>query len=346
MVANAKLRRFGGSYSIPITGLLTIITDWQGRVVVVAYKAVNLYKKRMIMEEIIKLETVAQYNNIRGMSTLHPLITVLDLQNAKPMPEARFNFGLYAIYLKTLVCGELKYGRSNYDYQEGTLVFVAPGQVLGVGRRTETVQPYGWALLFHPDLIKGTPLGKHIHEYSFFSYDVNEALHLSEKERQIVLDLLKQIQYELEHPIDKHSKTVIASTIELFLNYCNRFYDRQFITRDHAHKGVLEKFEALLNNYFNSDQPQTDGLPAVGWCAGQLNLSANYFGDLIKKETGRSAQEYIQSKVIDVARTRIFDTSKAVSEIAYELGFKYPQHFTRLFKQKTGYTPNEYRMLN
>lgn len=309
-------------------------------------KAVNLYLKRTTMTDIIKLETVAQYNDIRGMSTLHPLITVLDLQYAKPMPEARFNFGLYAIYLKQLVCGELKYGRSNYDYQEGTLVFVAPGQILGVGRRTETAQPYGWALLFHPDLIKGTSLGKHIHEYSFFSYDVNEALHLSEKERQVVLDLFKQIQFELEHPIDKHSKTVIASTLELFLNYCNRFYDRQFITRDNAHKGILQKFETLLNDYFSSDKPQTDGLPAVAWCARVLNLSANYFGDLIKKETGKSAQEYIQSKVIDMAKERIFDAGKSVSEIAYELGFKYPQHFTRLFKQKTGCTPNEYRTLN
>lgn len=346
LIADTKLHPFGGPPVIPITVFPTNITDRRGEVAVLPGKVVNLYQKRTIMEEIIKLETVAQYNDIRGMSTLHPLITVLDLKSAKPMPEARFNFGLYAIYLKELVCGELKYGRSNYDYQEGTLVFVAPGQILGVERRSEPWQPHGWALLFHPDLIKGTPLGRHIHEYSFFSYDVNEALHLSEKERLIVLDLLKQIQYELEHPIDKHSKTVIASTIELFLNYCNRFYDRQFITRDTAHKGVLEKFETLLNDYFGSDKPQTDGLPAVAWCAKELNLSANYFGDLIKKETGKSAQDYIQSKVIDMAKNRIFDAGKTVSEIAYELGFKYPQHFTRLFKQKTGYTPNEYRMLN
>jgi len=298
------------------------------------------------MEEVIKLESVAQYNTMRGVPTLHPLVTVLDLSKAEPMPAARFNFGLYAVYLKELVCGELKYGRNLYDYQEGTLVFIAPGQVLGVQPNVKTFAAKGWALLFHPELIRGTPLGKHIQDYSFFSYDVNEALHLSEKERQIVLDCFAKIEYELQHAIDKHSKTLIASNIELFLNYCSRFYDRQFITRDNPHKGILEKFESLLQNYFASDKPQTDGLPAVAWCASELNLSANYFGDLIKKETGKTAQEYIQAKVIDIAKERIFDATKSVSEIAYELGFKYPQHFTRLFKQRVGYTPQQYRTLN
>jgi AraC-like DNA-binding protein len=296
------------------------------------------------MEEIVKLESVTQYNVMRGVETLHPLVTVLDLSQAKPMAAARFNFGLYAIYLKQLNCGELKYGRSHYDYQEGTLVFIGPGQVMGVEKNVKTFAAKGWALLFHPDLIKGTALGKHIQHYSFFSYDVNEALHLSEQERQLVLDCFTKIRYELQHAIDKHSKTLIASNIELFLNYCTRFYDRQFITRDNTHKGILEKFETLLNDYFASEKPQTDGLPSVAWSAEQLHLSANYFGDLIKKETGKSAQEYIQVKVIDIAKERIFD--KSISEVAYELGFKYPQHFTRLFKQRVGSTPNDYRMLN
>ena len=298
------------------------------------------------MEEIVKIDNIAGYNAMRGIATLHPLVTVLDLSKTQPMPARTFNFGVYAVYLKELNCGEIKYGRSHYDYQEGTLVFIAPGQVMGVQPNVKTFEPKGWALLFHPDLIKGTSLGKHIHDYSFFSYDVNEALHLSEKERQLVLDCFAKIQYELEHAIDKHSKTLIASNIELFLNYCARFYDRQFITRDHAHKGILERFEFLLNDYFQSDKPATGGLPSVTWCASELNLSANYFGDLIKKETGRSAQEYIQSKVIEVAKVRIFDTQKSISELAYELGFKYPQHFTRLFKQHVGHTPVEYRNLN
>lgn len=298
------------------------------------------------MEEIVKLESVDIYNKMRGVETLHPLVTVIDLSKAKPMVAQTLNFGLYAIYLKELKCGELRYGRNNYDYQEGTLVFIAPGQVVGVQPSVETIEPKGWGLVFDPELIKGTALGKHIADYSFFSYDVNEALHLSEKERQLVMDCFGKIQYELQQSIDKHSKTLITSNIELFLNYCIRFYDRQFITRDNTHKGMLQRFEELLNNYYTSDKSKTLGLPSVAYCASELNLSANYFGDLIKKETGKSAQEYIQSKVIDVAKERIFDPEKSISEVAYELGFKYPQHFTRVFKQRTGLSPNDYRNLN
>jgi AraC-like DNA-binding protein len=298
------------------------------------------------MEKIIQLETVSQFNSLRGQETLHPLVTVLDQSKSKPLYPARFVSGLYVVFLKEIKCGELKYGRNTYDYEEGTLVFIAPGQVYGVDDKMKAVQPKGWALAFHPDLIHGTSLGKHIKEYNFFSYDVNEALHISEREKQVVIECFNKIQYELSHAIDKHSKTLIVSNIELFLNYCVRFYDRQFITRDNIHKDALVKFEELLNEYFQSDKPKTLGLPSVAYCAGQLNLSANYFGDLIKKETGKSAQEYIQEKVIDLAKEKVFDISKSISEIAYEMGFKYPQHFTRLFKQRVGQSPNEYRLLN
>ncbi len=298
------------------------------------------------MEEIIKIESIAQYNAIRGVKTLHPLVSVIDLSKAQLMPAKTFNFGIYAVYLKELDCGELRYGRRHYDYQEGTMVFIAPGQVMGIQPGVKTFEPKGRALLFHPDLITGTPLGKHIQDYSFFSYDVNEALHMSDKERKIVIDCFAKIEYELEQNIDKHSKRLIASNIELLLNYCIRFYDRQFITRDNVNKGTLEHFEELLQGYFISDKPQSEGLPSVSYCADALHLSPNYFGDLIKKETGRSAQEYIQTKVIDIAKERVFDLNKSVSEIAYDLGFKYPQHFTRLFKQKVGVTPNEYRLMN
>lgn len=296
------------------------------------------------MQEIVKLESVAQYNAMRGVPTLHPLVTILDLSKAQPMPAARFHFGLYAVYLKELQCGELSYGRGHYDYQEGTLVFIAPGQVLGVPPKVKTFAAKGWALLFHPDLVKGTPLGKHIGDYRFFSYDVNEALHLSDKERQIVLDCFAKIGYELEHAIDKHSRKLIAANIELFLNYCERFYDRQFLTRDQVHKGVLERFERLLQDYFRSGRPQQQGLPTVAWCASELHLSANYFGDLVKKESGITAQEYIQAAVIGQAKERILAGSQSFSEIAYELGFKYPQHFSRLFKQRVGVTPQAYRV--
>jgi AraC-like DNA-binding protein len=247
------------------------------------------------------------------------------------------------ILLKDVHCGDLKYGKNTYDYQEGTLVFIAPGQVVGVDTPNDQYQPKGHGVIFHSDIIKGTSLGRHIEDYTFFSYNMSEALHISERERQLVLDCFSKIKYELEHAVDKHSKTLISANIELLLNYCVRFYDRQFITRDNVHKGILERFEALLNNFFGSDRPQTVGLPSVAWCANQLNLSPNYFGDLIKKETGKSAHEYITLKVIDVAKEKIFDANKSLSEIAYELGFKYPNHFTRLFKQHVGITPLEYR---
>ena len=243
-----------------------------------------LFQSLRFMEQIIKIDSVSQYNQLRGVPTLHPLITVIDMSKAKAIPAQTFNFGLYAIYLKELKCGEIKYGRRNYDFQDGTLVFTAPGQIVGVQPTTTTFVATGWALLFHPDLIKGTPLGKHIHSYSFFSYDVNEALHLSEKERQMVLDAFAKIQYEIEQSIDKHSKMLITSNIELFLNYCIRFYDRQFITREDKNKGILEKFEALIDDYLDSTQLQTSGLPSVSFCADKLNLSANYFGDLIKNK--------------------------------------------------------------
>src|SRR5690606_37017542 len=177
----------------------------------------------------------------------------------------------------------------------------------------------------------------------FFSYNVNEALHVSERERKIILDCFSKIKFEFEHAVDKHSKILVASNIELLLNYCVRFYDRQFITRADAHKGILERFETVLNNFFSSSKPETVGLPSVAYCAGELNLSPNYFGDLIKKETGKSAHEIIQLKLINVAKERIFDTNKSVSEIAYELGFKYPQHFSRVFKKQVGVSPMEYR---
>jgi len=298
------------------------------------------------MDKIIKLDSVSQFNHARAQETLHPLVTVLDQSKSKPLYPARFMAGLYIVFLKEIKCGELLYGRNHYDYEEGTLVFIAPGQVYGVDDNMKAVQPKGWALAFHPDLIHGTSLGRHIKEYNFFSYDANEALHLSDREKQMVLECFTKIKYELEHAIDKHSKNLIVSNIELFLNYCVRFYDRQFITRDNIHKDILVRFEELLNEYFQSDKPKTLGLPSVAYCAAQLNLSANYFGDLIKKETARSAQEYIHEKVIDLAKEKVFDISKSISEIAFEMGFKYPQHFTRLFKQRVGQSPNEYRLLN
>ena len=298
------------------------------------------------MDNLRRFETVNDYNVFNNKETLHPLVSVIDLSKANPRHASNMYFGIYTVFLKEVKCGDLRYGKNTYDYQEGTLVFIGPGQVVKVDSAGEIYQPKGYALVFHPDLIHGTSLGKHIQEYTFFGYQSNEALHVSEREKKIVLDCFSKIEYELERAIDNHSKRLIVSNIEMLLNYCVRFYDRQFITRDNVHQGILERFEHLLNEYFQSDKPQTIGLPSVAQCAGELNLSPGYFGDLIKKETGKTAQEYIQAKLIDVAKEKIFDLNKSVSQIANELGFKYPQHFTRLFKQRVGHSPNEYRRLN
>ncbi len=297
------------------------------------------------MENLLRFETISDYNAFNNNETLHPLVSVVDLSKASPRHASSMYFGFYTVFLKEVKCGDLRYGKNTYDYQEGTLVFIAPGQVITTDNSGEIYQPKGYAVVCHPDLIHGTPLGRHIQEYTFFGYQSNEALHLSERERKIVLDCFSKIQYELERAIDKHSKRLIVSNIELLLNYCVRFYDRQFVTRDNINQGVLERFEMLLNEYFVSEKPQTLGLPSVAYCSGELNLSAGYFGDLVKKETGKTAQEHIQEKLINMAKEKIFDQSKSVSEIAYELGFKYPQHFSRLFRQRVGQSPNEYRSL-
>lgn len=298
------------------------------------------------MSKINSIKSVGEYSEMRGGATLHPLITVLDYENLSMLPPASYSFDFFSIFLKETKCGDLRYGKELYDYQEESLVFVAPRQILTVQKYLPGIKPKGKSLLFHADFIRGTALKNILQDYSFFAYTSNEALHLSKKERKMVLNIFETIETELQDNLDKHSKTLVISHLQLLLNYCTRFYDRQFITREHVNKGILEKFETLLNNYFSSDKPQQTGLPSVAYCAGELNLSPNYFGDLIKKETGVSPQEYIQAKVIDTAKERIFNIEKSISEVAYDLGFKYPQHFTRLFKQKVGVSPNEYRSLN
>ncbi|NCI47185.1 helix-turn-helix domain-containing protein [Sediminibacterium soli] len=298
------------------------------------------------MQNFIRFDTIKAYNQWNRNETRHPLVNLVDLSMAAPRQHNKMRFDFYTVFLKEVKCGDLRYGCNYYDYEEGTLVFVGPGQVIGVENDGSYFQPKGKVLVFHPDFIRGSALGRHIGDYRFFSYEMHEALHLSDTEKQVILDCFDKIDFELRHPIDKHSQKLIISNIELFLNYCTRFYDRQFITRENVHRGVLERFENLLHDYYTSGQAPSNGLPSVAWCAQQLNLSANYFGDLIKKETGRSAQEQIQEKLIDIAKERMFDASKSVSEIAYELGFKYPQHFTRLFKQRVGMPPNEYRSMH
>lgn len=295
------------------------------------------------MENILIIDSVETFNRVYGLETRHPLVTVADLSQTTVYPRhCTFHYGIYALFLKQVKCGDLRYGRQIYDYQEGTVTSFAPGQVVEVNI-PEGVHPVSQALVFHPDLIRGTSLGQDIKRYSFFAYASNEALHLSDEEKMLFRDCLDKIQRELQVPADKHSRRLITRNIELLLDYCMRFYERQFITRTQVNKDILCQFEELLDNYFQSNKPQTEGLPTVKYFADQVHLSPNYFGDLVKKETGKTAIAYIQKHLIDVAKEEILGSQKSVSEIAYQLGFQYPQHFTRIFKKAVGCTPKVYR---
>ncbi len=301
----------------------------------------HLNKK--IMSDIQELKTVGEYNDFLGLETLNPLVSFIDFAKVRVLPHRRKSFGFYAIYLKESVHGPVTYGRKKYDYQEGTMLFIAPGQVGGIDDGGETLNPKGRALAFHPDFIRNTPLARKMKEYTFFSYEVNEALHMSDRERQTVLHCFREIEEELHHPVDRHTRSIVCSNIEVLLNHCLRFYDRQFATRQVVNRDVLSRFERLLLYYFDSDKPQRIGLPTVAWCADELHFSPNYFGDLIKKETGKSAIEYIHQAIVNRVKDRLRETDKTVSEIAYEVGFQYPHHLSRMFKKVTGYNPNQYR---
>lgn len=299
----------------------------------------------MIMNDIKRIDTVHQYNDYLGVETEHPLVTIIDLDKCEPLSLMKINYGLYGILFKTEYCGPLRYGASNYDYKDGTILTIAPGQVFGAAR-DETVQPKGWALFFHPDLLYGTELSKTIKEYTFFGYDSNEALHTSVKEREILLECFRNLKSELQHDTDKHTIRLLVRNIGLLLDYCLRFYDRQFYSRHKPNTDVLARFENLIDTYIQNGQARNDGLPSVAMFADKVYLTPNYFGDLIKKETGKTPKEYIQFKLIDAAKTKLLGTDMTVNEISEFLGFKYPNHMTRLFRNVVGMSPTEYRQLN
>ncbi|MDY3978827.1 MAG: helix-turn-helix domain-containing protein [Tidjanibacter sp.] len=295
----------------------------------------------------IKLGSVDDYNKLFGLETRHPLVNVFDLSNATTSVEhVVMEYGLYALFLKNGIACKLKYGRKEYDYQQGTIVSFAPGQRVEVEATDPGTTPDVRGIVFHPDLIRGISLGQTIKSFGYFSYSSTEALHLSERERTIVTDCLDKIDAELQRSIDRHSRRLISMNIELLLNYCQRFYERQFITREVENQDVIQRFERQIDEYFDSCTPEQEGLPSARYFADKAFLSPNYFGDLVKRETGKSAQEYISFKLIERAKDRIAGTNLTMSQIAYELGFQYPQHFGRLFKRQTGLTPNEYRKLN
>lgn len=291
----------------------------------------------------VTLDSIDAYNKLFGLTTLHPLVSVIDLKKAtRGIGRIRMSYGVYALFLKNGVNCTLKYGREHYDYQEGTIVSFSPGQVIDVDSTGESMAPDVVGLMFHPDLICGTPLASKIDSFGFFGYSQREALHLSEAEREIFLDCLKKISLELEHPVDSHSADLISANIQLLLEYLNRFYDRQFITRHKVNSSVVAAFEKELSRIY-SDGSTVNEVPKVSYFAEKANLTPGYFGDLIKRETGNTPQDIITLYIINEAKRRLASTDTDISVIAYDLGFQYPQHFTRLFKRVTGKSPSVFR---
>ena len=304
------------------------------------------------MSDLIKIKTISQVHNFFGIEKPnHPLVTLLELNNKfrqMGLSHIHYTSELYQITFKSSNCPHIRYGRNTYDYQEGTLLFMGPGQTLQIDLDEDDItSDYGsWALLFHPDLIRKSELGKIIDKYAFFSYNVNEALHVSEEEKKLLEDIISRIVKEYSQNIDKHSQELIVSQIKLLLDYCSRYYDRQFHTRSNLNKDIVVDFEQLLKEYFNSENLSEKGIPLVKYFSKALNLSSYYLSDLLKKETGRNTQEYIHFYIIERAKTTLLNSNNSVSQIAYDLGFEYPQHFSKLFKNKTGMSPKEYRKIN
>lgn len=296
--------------------------------------------------EIVKADTIEQYDRFFGFETRHPLVNIVHFDRSENQPTHKMTFGFYALFLKKTTGCIINYGKTVYDFDDETVVSFAPGQTIGIHRIEEGPTPEAIGLLFHPDFLHRTALGQKMQQYTFFSYASNEALHLSVEERIIMQDYMDKIARELQHPIDKFSKSLIISNIEVLLNYCMRFYERQFITREDVNHDTLARFERLLDEYLCSDIAATHGIPTVKYFADKICLSANYFGDLVKSTTGKTAQEYIQLKMISAAKEQILDPNKNIKQIAESLGFQHPQHFVRFFKRQEGCTPKEFRAMN
>lgn len=295
-----------------------------------------------LMSKIIHLDCPDRYCELYGLESMNPQVAVVELDRAENAVSGTCNFGFYAMFLKHMKCGVMQYGMTTYDYAEGTIVSIGPGQVV----RCETPEgkrPRCTALLFDKSLIQGTPLGRKMARYSFFSYQSNEALHMSDQEKQIIMDCMEKIRLESEQDTDHHSQDILVANIELLLEYCLRFYDRQFTSRAVTNRGILEDFENNIVAYMQRQDIAERGLPTVKYFADKACLSPNYFGDLIKKLTGKTAQDIILDHIVEAGKEMLLGTEKSVTEVAESLGFQYPQHFSRFFKRKTGCTPLEYR---
>ncbi|MEM6264933.1 MAG: helix-turn-helix transcriptional regulator [Bacteroidota bacterium] len=302
------------------------------------------------MSTTITFDSISQVHQSLGIAKpKHPLVSVVqakDIQTVSDFQDVKVVMNLYQIMFKQGNCGTLRYGRNSYDYQEGTLVFTAPGQVLSFEQESDPDNYAGWTLGFHPDLIRKSDLAEKMARYSFFSYEVHEALHLSDEERSTIEELLDKIVKEYSQNLDKHSQHLIISNIQLLLDYCLRFYDRQFYTRTNLNSDIVSKFERFVRSYYQSELVHEQGMLNVNYSAEQLNLSPNYLSDLLKKETGKTAQEHIHFYIIEQAKNSLLNSNDPISEIGYSLGFEYPQHFSNLFKSKTGVSPRAYRTLN
>lgn len=296
------------------------------------------------MDDILPINSVQDYTDYLGVKALHPLATLVNFDDAHPVPKCRKRMGVYAIVLKdTRTCGAVQYGLSTYDYREGTLMCVAPGQVIGAVDDGSLVKVKGYSLIFHPDFIRGTPTATAIRGCSFFSYASNEALHMAEHERDAVIACFHAFRDELSRGIDRHTHLIASAHIDVLLGHCSRFYDRQFVTREPTNRDVLRRFEDLLQDWLTSDRTQTEGLPTVAACAKALSLSPNYFGDLVRRETQSTAQDYIHHALVDQAKIRLSKPGATIAETAYSLGFKYPHHLSRLFRSVEGISPSSYR---
>lgn len=293
--------------------------------------------------EHIYLNTIQDFNDYQGVETLHPLVSIVRVENTEHIRECVMHYGLYAIYLKENKGCSISYGRTPYDFDEMTLTSFAPGQVVTVEPNPEVPFAKFTALVFHPDFLNRTALGKNMRRYEFFDYTSTEALHLSAQEVEIFRGVLAMISQELNHAIDRHTRELIVSNIELLLNYCLRFYDRQFITREEINHSVVKKFASLLDDYISS-RAEDDGLPTVAYFADKCNLSTGYFGTLVKTETGRTAKDIINDRILIRSKELLSDDTLTITQVSQKLGFEYPQHFVRFFKGVTGKTPSQWRV--
>ncbi len=296
----------------------------------------------------LRIRTISEYHRVMGLpKPEHPLISVINFESIKHTPGSKsinIVFDFYSISLKRDFNAKMKYGQQKYDFDEGIMFFISPGQVFGIElEKEEELKHSGWLLLIHPDFLWNTPLAKAIKQYEYFNYSVNEALYLSEKEEATVINIMQNVKQEYHSNIDKFSQDVIIAQVELLLTYADRFYHRQFITRKITNHGILDRLETVLAAYFNSDALAGKGLPTVQYIADTLNVSPNYLSDLLKVLTGQSTQQHIHNKLIEKAKEKLSTTNLSVGEIAYELGFEHSQSFSKLFKSKIHLSPLEFR---